>query len=478
MTINDIRFLSSTDQIPRTVLYQFAAALQLSHPDCIVQAVYDIFLSMRKPMLLTILSLTILLCSCEAVSKTTAVPETSEKPSEETPIVLDGSGRSVEQETPEKEEGDVINIPTEETLPEPPSEVEVPEEEEPPSFEGYVLSEEDVSENGIYLKSVKEPGKVVIDFAGDINFDDRYAIMNSLRSRGGGISTSIDPVLIKRSNDADIFMINNEFPYSNRGTPLPNKKITFRARPETVNYMKDLGADIVSLANNHAFDHGEEALLDTFDTLDDAGIPYVGAGHILEEAMKPVYFIAGGMKIAFVSATQIERSLPPDTREATDDSPGVLRTLDPEKFLTVIRNAKENSDFVIAYVHWGSENTNIYEAAQTELAKVYVDAGADLIIGDHPHVLQGITYIGDVPVLYSLGNYWFSSKTLDSCLVEAVIKDKRLESLQFIPCLQKGCYTHALSPGSGEYAGVLEKMRNWSTDNVDIDGDGFIRKRQ
>ncbi|MBR2185818.1 MAG: CapA family protein [Lachnospiraceae bacterium] len=437
---------------------------------------------MRKPLFLTIISLAALICSCGTVSETPASPEAQEKPAAEAPIVLDGSGRPTEKETPEKEapekeESGVINIPVEETIAEPLQEEAATVEEEPPSFEGYVLSEEDVSENGIYLKSVKEPGRVVIDFAGDINFDDRYAIMNSLRSRGGEISSSIDPVLIKRSNDADIFMINNEFPYSSRGTPLPNKKFTFRARPETVRYMKDLGADIVSLANNHAFDHGEDALLDTFDTLDGAGIPYVGAGHDLKEAMRPVYFIAGGMKIAFVSATQIERSLPPDTREATDDSPGVLRTLEPEKFLTVIGNAKENSDFVIVYVHWGSENTNVYEAAQTELAKAYVDAGADLIIGDHPHVLQGITYIDDVPVFYSLGNYWFSSKTLDTCLVEAVIRDKRLESLQFIPCLQKGCYTHALPPGSGEYAGILEKMRNWSTENVDIDGEGYVKKR-
>ncbi len=301
--------------------------------------------------------------------------------------------------------------------------------------------------------------------------------MNALRGRSGGIFDSIGSSLIDRTNKADIFMINNEFPYSKRGSPTPNKKFTFRAKPETVQFMKDLGADIVSLANNHAYDHGPDALLDTFDTLDSAGIPYVGAGHNIEEAMKPVYFIAGGMKIAFVSATQIERSLPPDTKEATETDPGVLRTLDPTRFLDVIRTAKENSDFVIAYVHWGSENVNIYEATQTELAKIYVDAGADLIIGDHPHVLQGITYIEETPVFYSLGNYWFSSKTLDNCLVEAVIRDKRLESVQFIPCMQKGCATNEMQKGSSDYERILNNMRAWSTENVDINDDGFVRKR-
>lgn len=352
-----------------------------------------------------------------------------------------------------------------------------PEEEAANTFEGYVLSEEDVSENRVYCIPVKNEGEVVIDFAGDINFDDRYANMNALRSRAGGIFDSIDASLISRTNEADIFMINNEFPYSNRGTPTPGKKFTFRAKPETVSFMHDLGTDIVSLANNHAYDHGPDALLDTFDTLDEAGIPYVGAGHNIEEAMKPVYFIAGGMKISFVSATQIERSLPPDTKEATETEPGVLRTLDPEKFVSVIREAKQNSDFCIAYVHWGSENVNKYEAAQTELAKAYVDAGVDLIMGDHPHVLQGIEYIEDVPVIYSLGNYWFNSKTLDNCLIEVVLKDKEIKSLQFIPCMQYGCATHEVQQGSGDFERILMNVREWSTDNVNIAPDGFITKR-
>ncbi len=421
-----------------------------------------------------LIALILLLSSCDIALPSTmpiAGDPPQEIPSEEK---ADGAEETVS--TPSSEEEEVLVIPEEPGETDGPEIIEEAEEAEPepPSFEGYILGENDVSGNGVYLKSVKEEGKVKIVFAGDINFDDRYANMNTLRSRGQGIFGCIGESLIERSNDADIFMINNEFPYSSRGTPTAGKKFTFRAKPETVQFMKDLGADIVSLANNHAYDHGPEALLDTFDTLDEAGIPYVGAGHNIEEAMKPVYFIAGGMKTAFVSATQIERSLPPDTKEATETEPGVLRTLDPAKFLEVIKEAKENSDFVIAYVHWGSENTNSYEAAQTELAKAYADAGADLIIGDHPHVLQGITYIGETPVFYSLGNYWFSSKTLDSCLVEVILAEGRIESLQFIPCLQKGCSTVELLKGSGEYERVLNNLRNWSTDNVEIDEDGRI----
>jgi len=437
-----------------------------------------------KKTLLPIISTILLLTACSGLSPDAIMKDSTpkevevlppEEPSEEAAAHEDSGVIAIpdpEEEGVSAEAEDVITVE-----PEAEPEEEEPEEEDANSFEGYVLSEEDVSENGVYCMPVKNEGEVVIDFAGDINFDDRYANMNALRSRAGGIHDSIDASLIQRTNEADIFMINNEFPYSNRGTPTPGKKFTFRAKPETVGFMHDLGADIVSLANNHAYDHGPDALLDTFDTLNEAGIPYVGAGRNIEEAMKPVYFIAGGMKISFVSATQIERSLPPDTKEATETEPGVLRTLDPEKFLSVIREAKKNSDFCIAYVHWGSENVNEYEAAQAELAKAYADAGADLIMGDHPHVLQGIEYIGDVPVFYSLGNYWFNSKTLDNCLVEAVLQDKKIKSLQFIPCMQYSCATHEVQQGSGDFERILGNMRDWSTDNVNIAADGFITGR-
>ncbi len=317
---------------------------------------------------------------------------------------------------------------------------------------------------------------VTIVFAGDINFDTRYANMNSLISRGGEISDGIDGDIIYKLREADIAMLNNEFPYSTRGTPTPNKKFTFRSNPETVRYMTDMGIDIVGLANNHAYDHGPDALLDTFETLSGANIRYVGAGKNIEEAMTPEYFEIGGMKIAFTAATQIERSLPADTREATETDPGVLRTLDPEKYLEVIREADANSDFTIAFVHWGSENVYEYEAAQTELAEKYVEAGADLIIGAHPHVIQGFDYIDNVPVIYSMGNFWFSSKTLDSCLIEATLYEGELQEVRFIPCVQKGCFTSMKHAGDGEFERIIRQEAARSSSRATITNDGLIVK--
>lgn len=330
-------------------------------------------------------------------------------------------------------------------------------------------------EQNIYAKETADPQEISIVFAGDILFDDGYAIMAKMKQRGRGVEGSISEDMLNVMRQADIFMVNNEFPYSDRGTPTPEKTFTFRARPEYASYLYDMGADIVSLANNHAYDYGEIALTDTLDTLNSIQMPYVGAGRNLDEAIKPVYFIANDMKIAFVSATQIERLDNPDTKGATESAPGVFRCWNPDKLLEVVRNAKAVSDYVIVYIHWGTESTDQLDWAQKDQAPKIAEAGADLIIGDHPHVLQPVGYEGNVPVVYSLGNYLFNSKGQDTCLVRAVLTQEGLKSLQFIPGRQQDCSV-SMHYGA-EKERVLSYMRSISP-GVRIDEDGYISKSE
>ena len=296
--------------------------------------------------------------------------------------------------------------------------------------------------NKYYTKEGGNPDCITLAFGGDICFYDEFSNMTAYRSRAGGIYDCISPDLMAEMQNSDIFMVNNEFAYSSRGTPTPEKTYTFRSKPENVSILHDMGVDIVSLANNHAYDYGPEALMDSFDILNEAKVPFVGAGANLEEAMKPAYFEINGQVISIVSATQIERLADPDTKEATETTPGVLRTLDPTRFLTVIETAEANSDFVVVFVHWGSENTDIVEASQRDLATAYIEAGADLIIGGHTHCLQGVEYINHVPIIYSVGNFWFNSKTLDTCLVKVTLgTDSSIQSFQVLPCIQQDCKT-------------------------------------
>lgn len=329
-------------------------------------------------------------------------------------------------------------------------------------------------ENNIYAKDATDPTQVSVAFAGDILFDPGYAVMSKLQQNGGQISAGIAPDLIEEMRSADIMVLNNEFPYSDRGTPTPEKQFTFRARPQTVSYLGDLGVDLVSLANNHAYDYGETAFLDTMDTLAQAGIAYVGAGRNLQEARRPVYYIINNMKIAFVAATQIERLDNPDTKGATDTSAGVFRCWNGDNLLETVREARQNSDFVIVFLHWGTENQDTIDWAQEKQAPEVAEAGADLIIGAHPHCLQQISMVNGVPVVYSLGNFWFNSKTVDTGMVKVVLNENGLQSLQFIPCLQSGCKT-SLVQGE-EKRRILNYMRGLSG-SVQIDDDGYVIKK-
>lgn len=316
-----------------------------------------------------------------------------------------------------------------------------------------------------------EPGCVSITFAGDILFDAGYAVMAAVQRNGGSITSGIMPEVVAEMQSADIMMLNNEFPYSDRGAPLPEKQFTFRAKPAYASYLKEMGVDIVSLANNHAYDYGEEAFVDTMQTLHDAGIDYVGAGMNEQEAMEPAYYTINGVKIAILSATQIERLDHPDTKGATETSPGVFRCWNGDRLLQAVAQTKENCDFLIVFIHWGTENEEETDWAQKKQAPELVEAGADLIIGAHPHILQKADVINGVPVVYSLGNFWFNSKTIDTGMVKAVISKEGLQSLQFIPCLQSNCRTALLDGAEKER--VLGEMRRMSP-NVQIDADGYF----
>ncbi|MDE7476706.1 MAG: CapA family protein [Lachnospiraceae bacterium] len=323
----------------------------------------------------------------------------------------------------------------------------------------------------VYMVNCADSECVTFAFAGDILLDDAYAMMFRYRSRGSDINDTFSADLLERMRGADVFMLNNEFPFSKRGTPTEDKTFTFRADPANIELYEQLGVDIVSLANNHAYDFGEDALLDTFTTLENAGIPYVGAGRNIDEARKPTYLIANGIKIAVVSATQIERNAVPDTKEATMTNAGVLRCMDPSALLEVIAEAKANSDFVILYIHWGTESQEKTDWLQDKQAPIYAEAGVDLIIGDHPHCLQKLDSESGVPVVYSLGNYWFNSKTQNTCLVEVGIKKEGLDYFRFVPCIQESCRTRQLEGAQKEE--LLNYMRGLSP-NVQIDDEGYV----
>lgn len=309
---------------------------------------------------------------------------------------------------------------------------------------------------------------ITIDLVGDINLADDWYTMEAAAQKGG-VSDCISENVQSELASADISVVNNEFVYEDGGTPLAGKTYTFGAATENVELLKVFSADIVTLANNHVYDYGEEGLVSTLDTLDEAGIPYVGAGRNLKEASAIKYFVVKGRKIAFVSATEIEK-FAKYTKEASATSPGVIKTIDTSLFCSIIAEAKANADYVIACVHWGIEGKNDFEAEQRSMAVDYAKAGADVVIGGHPHRLQGVEFIGDTPVAYSLGNFWFSTGTIYTTIAQIRIDESGELSLCMIPCIQQNLTTSILTEESD-----IDDFYKYVADvsyGVGIDADG------
>lgn len=336
-----------------------------------------------------------------------------------------------------------------------------------------VIPEED--EAYTHVIETASDDSVTIGFAGDILFDDNYAVGNAFKNAGNTAEGVIGQSLLEKMRSADIMMVNNEFPYSDGGTPTEGKTYTFRARPETSSILNEMGVDIVGLANNHAYDYGEQAFLDTMDVLDNAGVSYVGAGKNIEEASHPVYYITdSGMKIAIICATQIERLDNPDTKGATENTPGVFRCLDDTLLLERVRQAREKNAYVIVFIHWGTESTSEIDYLQTDQAKEITEAGANLIIGAHPHVLQKIDYVNGVPVVYSLGNFIFNSKTQDTGMIFTTLHKDGVVNIQFVPAVQSGCSVY--EPAEEERLRILNEMAGLSP-GITIDTNGYISSK-
>ena len=323
----------------------------------------------------------------------------------------------------------------------------ISEQKEPAATEPAVTNPDIVTtkeDAGIAGKSSgPENGDITIGFTGDINFDETWSVMKHMRRKGEGIAGCIDPRLIKKMRGYDYMVVNNEFSISDRGKPMAGKAYTFRSPRRNVKLLKQLGVDAVSLANNHVYDYGKQAFLDTMSTLEKNGIKYTGGGKNSSEARKPVYFQCKGKTIAVIAATRAEKYVL--TPAAGKNSPGVFRTYDDTQYCRAIKKAKKKADVVIAFVHWGTEYSTKLEDAQKTQAKDYINAGADVIVGAHTHCLQGVGSYKGKPIFYSLGNYWFNEKTLYTTLLQLTIKENGKIQARMIPCRQSGKETHMLT---------------------------------
>lgn len=230
---------------------------------------------------------------------------------------------------------------------------------------------------------------------------------------------------------ADLTFGNLEGPISERGTRL-GSIYSFRFPSGSGEALALAGFDVLSLANNHIWDYGAEALEDTIDILRLNKIAFVGAGRNYEEANRPHVAEVNGTKIAFLAYT----NLYPVSLVASLERPGVS---DPElEFIkSTIRNLKSEVDIIIVSWHWGGEYKQNASEEQRRIARELIGSGADLIVGHHPHVVQEVERIGSGWAAYSLGNFVFdqsfSPQTRRGLMLKVTLRDQKITSVEPIP---------------------------------------------
>lgn len=231
----------------------------------------------------------------------------------------------------------------------------------------------------------------------------------------------------------DIVFGNLENPIT-PGREIMMPEMTLRADPGVETALREAGFTVLSLANNHMADFGFQGLLDTLQYLDRAGVGHTGAGKTEAEALASKIIEVKGIKLAFLAFT--DPALVPDSYLAGAEHPGVAFG-EPEKVRAAVQDAGEKADFVVVSMHAGTEYEPAPDLAQTRMARLAVDAGADLVLGHHPHVVQKIEKYKGKYIMYSLGNFVFDQKwsraTRVGLTAKIFITREGIEKIEFLP---------------------------------------------
>lgn len=278
-----------------------------------------------------------------------------------------------------------------------------------------------------YTQSIRESDDFKILFVGDVMLS---------RTIGTSILNGSDPfVNIKAKFDEYNIIVANletvasesQFAFQN-----PSKLYTFNSPVSTLDTLTNNGIEIVSLANNHTMDFGTLALLNTMENLKNRGILYAGAGNNIQEAFAPKYILHEKTRIALLAFNDIENWF----SDASDYSAGSA-FFDKELIRKSLEEARSSSDIVIVYPHWGIEYSLNNSERQAEYGRFFIDNGADIVIGAHPHVLQNSEEYNGKQIYYSLGNFVFDNMCTipNACsagMVELEISGNKIVSTNLI----------------------------------------------
>ncbi len=262
-------------------------------------------------------------------------------------------------------------------------------------------------------------------------------------------------------NTFDLAFCNLECPLSSRGDPL-DKKFVFRADSSFIEGLVYSGFNVYSLANNHILDYGRQALIDTRNHLESRGFHTIGYGDNQDEASRARIIEINGMRFAFLAFVL----RPLKGIEYSENLPGPAHT-DLDGIIAELTKVENEADFTIVSFHWGQEYYPYPSIEQREYAYSSIDAGADLILGHHPHVLQGIEKYSGKFIFYSLGNFVFDQSKLkcrQSMILVCSFKKKQLSSLHIVPVIIENCQPY-FAQGE-DFEGILRRITKISESSL------------
>lgn len=288
-------------------------------------------------------------------------------------------------------------------------------------------------------------------------------------------------LLAPHFQNADIGLVNLECPLSNRGRPVRKKKFTFCGQPEAAAALLRAGITVVALANNHILDYGPKALQDTLDALDAAGVAHAGAGADKHRARQPaILTVPGDRQVAVLSYSL---TYPSEFWAGSRKSGTALARLGEVE--ADIRSATAWAKVVVVCFHWGGELETEPKPYQTLYGRAAIDAGARIVLGSHPHVLQGVEWYRGGVIFYSLGNLAFgggrSRRTVDSMLakIEVDASGASLTAYALALSVDNLATRFVPTPLAGSeaelvYRQVLRLSRAWGT-RLEPDPSGWMR---
>lgn len=232
-------------------------------------------------------------------------------------------------------------------------------------------------------------------------------------------------------DSGDIVIGNLETPLTDSDSAIEGKQYVFKSHPKTAGALKKAGFTHLSLANNHMMDYGPEGLHSTIKNLSSAGLAPIGAGEDIREARRPGLTTVKGKKVAILAySNTFPKSYYAD-KDKAGTAPGYAAFVKAD-----VLRARAASDIVITTFHWGAELMDSPKDYQKKLARLAIDSGADIVLGHHPHILQGVEFYKEGVIFYSLGNFSFaaySKNAKESIIAKITIDDNGIATVDAIP---------------------------------------------